>query len=281
MSLFDGLLAKVEGAVSSAESRAAGLVTSAEEYVGILPRKPAASPVLYDFVGPIQPGKTRPAPKPLPTAPAGPPQTTFNMVEDAATRALLAPGDIFGITSWLTPKTTTPAPIDYSADVGAWGSELSKWNRILQSLDKSMNQRDGRADLSSRFSAWQSGPYQAAVNLLSSLAAGSDVRAQAQVAYEAAVGQAQNLQTAFQSAWGDFAASGVPSVSDYFKAPVTAVTETGKSFQTAAYKAVSAVEKAAAPSLASAGALLQYGPWILGGLAVLYASSFLPRPRRD
>jgi hypothetical protein len=281
MGLFDGLIAKMSGAITSVESRAAGLF-----------HLPTAAPVAraevpFDFMGPPAPGRKRASTRPL-AIPVSP--STFNKVEEAmrvgvksGVGSMLDPFGLFNLADTLGPQISKPAAAkpDYSSDISTWGADLSRWDRILSSLDKTMNQRDGRADISARVGSWHGGPFQGAVNLLSALQSGSGDRASVEKAYTNAIAEAKDLEAATKSGWADFQASGVPTVGDYVKAPFTAVSETGVRVQAAAYKAAKAVEEAAAPALASTGMLLQYGPWILGGLAVLYASTFLPRARRD
>lgn len=323
MGLFDGLLATAENAVSSVESRAAGLVTDAEQAVGYTPgpapKTPtapaAASPTSFNplawaesfisppapatpsapytvpFVGPLQPGQARPAGFTVtPAPPAAPP---FNMVQDMLshvpgatsvenTLASIPGMATLGAFLGLTPSTPAPAAgsSDHTADITAWGADLQRWQLILSSMDKSMSQKANRADLSSQYAAWLAGPYQTAENGLHALAMGSGDYNATKAAYTTAAAQAQALQAAIQSGWAAFAAQGVPTVADYVKAPVTAVTETGTRAVAAAAKAGNAVANFAAPGLSSVSNLLTYAPYVLGGLALLYVSSFLPRAGR-
>lgn len=214
MGLFDGLIAKVEGAVTSAESRAAGLVTSAEQMVGMATPailKPALAPALSAINGVVA---------------------------------------------------------NYASDTTSWAHEITRWDNILSSLDGSMNAKDGASDLSAQYRAWKAGPCATALSQIAALQNGHTDYNSAQSAYQAAVSQATALQKAIQDRWAQ--ASAGPTVADYVKAPYTAVVD-------AAQKA----ETALAPALNSSAMLLQYGPWILGGLAVMYLSSFLPKARRD
>ncbi len=100
MGLFDGLIAKVEGAVTSAEQRAAGLVTEAESAVGVPPSwlsifkpGPAATPsapatmTTTPFYGPMLPGQPRPAPRPMAVYNPAPGPQPFNMVADMLSSA--------------------------------------------------------------------------------------------------------------------------------------------------------------------------------------------------
>lgn len=295
MGLFDGLLARVENAVTSAEQRAAGLVTSAETAVGVpsswlsklSPAPPAATPFTTPFVGPLQPGRKRPAdfvvlPKPQ-AVPVS--NSTFNMVADAMANI---PG-IGAAERFLGLSSSEPAAPDYSADAQAWAHDLTRWANVLKSLDSSMSAKDGATDLSSQYRFWESGPYNAALTQVAALQNGHTPYAKAQAAYTDAVAQAKELQKAIQDRWAQFSTQDSPSALRYLTAPVTAPFEYAyaggraaiRGTEAAAARASAAIERVAAPAVASSEALLKYGPWILGGFALLYVSSFLPRARRD
>ncbi len=175
-----------------------------------------------------------------------------------------------------------PAP-DYSADISAMGHDLKKWDLVLSSLDKSMNAKDGADDLSAQVRAWFNSDFHDAVAALVSLKNGTGSPDAARSAHDSAVSNAQNLQAAIQARWSQFASQGVPTVSDYVRAPVTALTETGTrayaSASRAASQAEAAVEKVAGSSARGLSSFMTYAPWALGGVAVLYVLSILPRGR--
>jgi hypothetical protein len=311
MGLFDGLIAKVEGAVTSAESRAAGLVTEAASAVGVPPTWLAAltptppaptpsTPYTTPWVGPLLPGQSRPSPMiivpQIATPAASPaPSSTFNMVEDMMAKipGVSAVESYFG----LTPSTPAPgAPPDYSADVQAWGQDLTRWSNILKSLDGSMNAHDGASDLSAAVRAWLSGPCADALTQVAALQNGHTPYAKAQAVYTDAIAQAKALQAAIQSRWSDFSAQGSPGIARYALAPVTAPFEYAyaggaavvrgtqavvSGAEAVAARAGSAIGKAAGGAADSTATLLKYAPWALAGLAALYVLPLLPRARRD
>lgn len=206
-----------------------------------------------DVVAPYVPPAATPAVK-----------SAFNMVEDMAQKL---PG-VAGVESFFGL-----APIPQFGESQGWATELTRWANILKSADSSMNARDGASDLTSAVRAWTSGPYNSALAQIAAFQNGHAPYATAQAAYKNAADSASSLQKQIEGRFAQVSAQGTPTASDYFKAPFQATYQ-------AATDAAGAIAKAAAPALGSASALLQYAPWILGGLAVLYVSSFLPKARR-
>jgi hypothetical protein len=291
MGLFDGLIAKVENEVTSVESRAAGLVTSAASAVGVppsflsflTPTPPGATPsagmTTTPFVGPLLPGQARPAPRPMAvyTPPAADP-APFNMVADmlshftpsvSGVESTLAkiPG-VGSLESFLGLSPTLTTGPDHPDDSQAWAKDLTNWSNILKSLDASMNQKNGASDLSAAYRSWVSGPYNDALSQIAAWQNGHSPYATAQAVYQNAVAQAKTLQAAIQDRWSQTRAAG-PTVADYAHAAVDTGTE-------AASRAVTATEKFgtnAAAALDTTSSLLKYAPWILGGFAALYVYS--------
>lgn len=277
MGFFDGLIAKVEGEVTSLESRAAGLFTSKA------PTAPASTQ--YEWQGPLQPGKTAPPiRKASPTsAPKSAPASTFDYAVNLALNPIPTVAKGLFDFDFLSPSAIlTSAPKDYAVESAEWAKDLKGWDLTLSSADKFMNAKDGASDLSAAISTWRNGVYQDAQTKLSALVTGTNAAySEARAAHDSAVSQATDLQAKIQDRWSKFASSGVPTVADYVGAPITAVTETAKKAYTGAQRAADAVERAVAPTLNSANLLLQYGPWIAGGLGLLYVFSFLPKPSRE
>lgn len=278
MGIFDGLLAKMEGAVTSAEQRVAGLVHTAD----------VAESKVTPWIGPLQPGVSRPAAVSLTlastSAPASP--SYFNIVEGmlglnppATAASTAAPSLFSSLTSALGFGGSTPAPAA-PADVTGWVQDLGRWANILDSLDKNMNMRDGAGDLSQAVSSWKNSVFQPLQNKLSAaLTSGGDASGLS-AAHDDAVSRAKDLQRAIQDRWAQFSAQGVPTVADYVKAPYTAASETGAAALTSARKAAKSIESAAAGALPDVKSIAQYALWAVGGVLILYGMSMMPKGER-
>lgn len=287
-SIFDGLISKVEGAVTSAEARLAGLDNSASSKVASL---------TTPWIGPLQPGIARPAPRSLVSlltaSPAGPKAASlipgFNMVEDMlggaskdVTSGLDSLSNFFGFPTASKPAQVAPA------DAAGWAQDLSRWSNILDSLDRSMNAKDGAADLSAAVRSWKMGAYQDAQTKLSALVTGSGDTKSTLAAHDYAVSQATGLQKAIQDRWNQAAQSGTPSVADYVTAPFSAASqavsttyETGASAVNAVGRAVKSAGAALPAALDSTQNILKYGAIAAAALAGIYLLSFAPRPRNN
>ncbi len=160
-----------------------------------------------------------------------------------------------------------------AADSQAWVTDLTRWHNILKSLDASMNAHDGASDLSGAIRVWESGPHALALAAIAALQTGVLPYSKAQALYVVARDGAQALQSSMQTRWAQFAARGVPTAADFVKAPYTAATE-------AASRAGTAAAAALEPALGGLSNFGKYAPWALGGFALLYLSSFLPRSGR-